>query len=135
MKSIQHRIVTAIQQRCNLCTGAAESTSYARMYDLTGYRDCLSWDTLGYAFRYKLWGNQIAKGSTYSHILTISDCGYATPTTASRLNAIFAGLGIPMSVSVIKGSTVYFIEGQRLKNPDSHDEFIINKCGWQVTIA
>jgi hypothetical protein len=43
--------------------------------------------------------------------LTVSDCGYATSTTVSRLNAVFAALDIPVSCAVKNKKTVYFLHG------------------------
>lgn len=95
----------------------------------SSYRDDLQFDNE--KFSYKLWGNEIANGDKSTKEITVSDCGYATATTVSRLNAIFAGLDIPMSASVRKGTTVYRIHGQEVKPGMLH----YYAGSWTVTIA
>lgn len=127
MHSIEQDIINAVRNRKNLLTGKASSSSYAQSHHLTGYRDSLKWDRGSGCFMYHLWGNLIFH-RTGLHSVTVSDCGYATPTTTSRLNAIFSGLDIPVAVSIRKGKTVFFIAGV-----ESHtDKFTV--AGWNVTI-
>lgn len=106
MRQIEQDIVNAVRNGAELHVGTSSSyVPYA-----TGYRDNLTFEKN--TFSYKLWGNEIAKGNTDTKVITVSDCGYPTATTASRLNAIFAGLDIPMAVSVRKKTIVYFLNGK-----------------------
>lgn len=131
MHSIEQDIINAVRNRKNLLTGKASSSSYARLHHLTGYRDSLKWDRGSGCFMYHLWGNLIFH-RTGLHSITVSDCGYATPTTTSRLNAIFAALDIPITASVRKGSTVFFSpyiqQGEEIKDS-------VDLAGWHITIA
>lgn len=111
MKSIQHQVADRIRSRRSLKTGKADSTGYTRLYNLKGYRDVLKW-TGEESFMYRLWGHPICTGNLGQKTLIVSDCGYATQTTASRLNAIFAGLDVPVSCSLKKGRTVFFLKGK-----------------------
>lgn len=130
MKTIEQDIIKAVRDRKNLLTGKASGSSYAQMHGLTGYRDSLKWDRGSGCFMYHLWGNLIFH-RTGLHSITVSDCGYATPTTVSRINAIFAALDIPVTASVRKGKTVYFSpyiqQGEEIK--DSCDIL-----GWHITL-
>lgn len=108
MRQIEQDIVQAVRNGTDLHAGT--SSSYAPKSNC--YRDNLTFDKN--TFSYKLWGNEIAEGNTQAKEITVSDCGYATATTVSRLNALFAGLDIPMACSVRKGTTVYKIHGQEV---------------------
>lgn len=116
MKQIQQDIVQAIRQRKRFTSGNAKGSGYARREGLTGNRDYLGWDVMygSGEFRYELWGNVIAKGSASTKSITVSTCGYNTPTTVSRLNAIFAGFEIPMAVTIRKEKAVYSLDGKEI---------------------
>ena len=106
MKQIEQDIVNAVRNGAELHVGT--SSSYVPTSDC--YRDSLHFEKE--KFVYKLWGNEIAKGNTCTKEITVSDCGYPTATTTSRLNAIFAGLDIPMAASIRKKTIVYFLNGK-----------------------
>lgn len=106
MRQIEQDIVNAVRNS----TGLHSGTSSNYVPDATGYRDNLTFEKN--TFSYKLWGNEIAKGNTDTKEITVSDCGYPTATTTSRLNAIFAGLDIPMSCSIRNKTIVYFLNGK-----------------------
>lgn len=110
MRQIEQDIVQAVRNGTELHVGT--SSSYVPSSDC--YRDSLHFEKNN--FSYKLWGNEIAKGNTQAKEIKVSDCGYATATTASRLNAIFAGLNIPMSVSVCKGKSIFFLNGEQISD-------------------
>lgn len=114
MRQVEQDIVNAARFGVSFHTGT--SSSYCP--DANGYRDDLIFEKE--KFTYKLWGNVIAKGNTATKEITVSDCGYATPTTVSRLNALFAGLDIPMSASVHRKETVYRIHGEQVKPGELH---------------
>ena len=125
MKQIEQDIVQSMRFGVSFHTGT--SSSYRP--DSDGYRDNLIFDKND--FKYELWGNVIATGNTQDRNIKVSDCGYATATTTSRLNAVFAGLEIPMAVSVRKGKTVFTIHGQEVKPGMLH----YYAGEWNVTIA
>jgi len=125
MRQIEQDIVQAVRNGAELHLGT--SSSYVPSSDC--YRDSLHFENNN--FSYRLWGNEIAKGNTQAKEIKVSDCGYATATTVSRLNAMFAGLDIPMSASVRKGTTVYKIHGQEVKPGMLH--FYAGE--WTVSIA
>lgn len=56
----------------------------------------------------KLHGNTIVKSEEGK--ICISDCGYATQTTAARINAALSGLRLPLSYSYGKGG--YFTDSE-----------------------
>lgn len=125
MRQIEQDIVQSVRNGTELHVGT--SSSYVPVSDC--YRDSLHFEKE--KFTYRLWGHEIAKGNTQTKEITVSDCGYATATTVSRLNAMFAGLDIPMSASVRKGTTVYRIHGQEVKSGMLH----YYAGDWNVTIA
>ena len=133
MRTIQGRIVGAVRSRSNLRAGTASGSGYARRDGLTGFRDWLEFSVGKDSFIYLLWGHKIAGGEVESpgqfKSLRVSDCGYATQTTASRLNAIFAGLDIPMSCEIRKGKTVFYANGA----PVTED--MVKAGSYLVTIA
>jgi hypothetical protein len=124
MRQIEQDIVQAMRFGAELHVGT--SSSYKP--DASGYRDNLTFDKN--IFSYKLWGNEIAKGDTDTKKITVSDCGYPTVTTTSRLNAIFAGLDIPMAVSIRKKKIVYTIHGQEVQPGTMH----YYAGDWKVTV-
>jgi hypothetical protein len=133
MRQIEQDIVNAVRSGVSFQSGT--SSSYKP--DATGYRDNLTFT--GNIFSYKLWSNEIAKGDTSAKEITVSDCRYPTATTTSRLNAIFAGLDIPMAVSIRKKEIVYSYNGHELPDVEKakgmYGEFNINTGTWQVTIV
>ena len=134
MRMIEQEIIQAVRDRKSF------STSYTQdMYrKKEGHRDVLRWSEYE-TFRYELWGHAIAEGDVTTNNLTVSDCGYPTATTVSRLNAIFAALDIPMVCSVRKKQTVWFLRGREItgieKAKGIYGEFNINTGVWQVTIS
>lgn len=124
MRQIEQDIVQAVYNGAELHVGT--SSSYKP--DATGYRDNLTFDKN--IFSYKLWGNEIAKGDASAKEITVSDCGYPTATTTSRLNALFAGLDIPMAVSIRKKKIVYTIHGQEVQPGMLH----YYAGDWKVTV-
>ena len=106
MRQVEQDIVQAARFGVSFHSGTSSSYKpYA-----TGYRDNLTFDKN--TFSYKLWGSEIAKGNTDSKEITVSDCGYRTHTTASRLNALFAALDIPMTVMFRQGYTYWCKDGE-----------------------
>lgn len=116
MNSVQQDIIRALRERRNFRAGSASGSGYARRDGLTGRRDWLEVAVTKENFFYLLWGNKIAAGELDMpgavKNLWVSDCGYPTQTTVSRLNAIFAGLDIPMSAVVRKEETVFYLNGE-----------------------
>lgn len=130
MRVIEQEIVQAIRDKKNFSTSVMQ---YMHS-DKTGRRDVLKWSAMG-NFIYSLWGHTIAKGDPVMKVLFVSDCGYPTSTTKSRLNAVFAGLDIPMSCSVRNKKTVFYLNGQEVK-VDTHYQNMSVLCGeWQVSIT
>lgn len=125
MRQIEQDIVQAVRNGAELHVGT--SSSYVPLSDC--YRDSLHFEKE--KFSYKLWGNEIAKGNKDTKEITVSDCGYPTATTTSRLNAIFAGLDIPMAVSIRKKKIVYTIHGQEVQPGMLH----YYAGDWNVTIS
>ena len=111
MRMIEQEIISALKNKLDFQTPVVHDM-YRRK---EGRRDVLVWneDYPG-IFSLKLWGHQIAKGDTISRTLEISDCGYPTATTKSRLNAVFAALDIPMACTVRKKKMVYFYKGKEI---------------------
>jgi hypothetical protein len=112
MKQIEKDIVHAVKQHHDFRSEGRSSYCPG----LTGDRDKLMW-ARHLEFRYELWGNAIAFGNAGHKKLYVSTCGYPTPTTASRLNAVFAGFDIPMSVHIRKKHPVYSLNGQEISSP------------------
>lgn len=109
MCMIEQEIIQALLKRQDFCTSITEDMYRKK----EGRRDVIKWhkDFPG-VFVYNLWGHQICKGDVIAKVIEVSDCGYATSTTKSRLNAVFAAFDIPMSCSVRNKSMVYFLSGQ-----------------------
>ena len=122
MRQIEQDIVQAVRFGKSFHSG----TSSNYKLDATGYRDSLHFEEN--IFAYRLWGNVVAKGDTHTKKIIVSDCGYATATTVSRLNAVFAGLDIPMSCAVKNNKMVYFLHG----NPVN--ENVISAGDWKVKV-
>ena len=134
MRMIEQEIIQAIRDRKSF------STSYVKdMYGKKeGHRDVLQWSEYD-TFLYLLWGHEIATGDLVGKTLEISDCGYATATTKSRLNAVFAALDIPMSCSVRNNKMVYFLNGKELelveKTINYRKDYTIATGPWAITIS
>lgn len=111
MRMIEQEIISALKNESDFQTSVVQDMYRKK----EGRRDVLVWnEEYPGIFSLKLWGHQIAKGDTISRTLEVSDCGYATATTKSRLNAVFAALEIPMSCTVRKKKTVYFYKGKEI---------------------
>lgn len=113
MRKIEQDIITALRAEKDFKSGQG--------------RDRVEWD--GSKFRVVLWGNCIAEGSTETAAVQVSSCGYSTPTTTSRLNAVFAGLNIPMSVVIRKGELKYTLKGDIIQS------CIVTAGNYTVTIS
>ena len=128
MRVIETEIINALRQRQNFETSPIVNNYYGNNPDgRKQRRDSLRWTEYD-TFRYELWGHAIAEGDTVTNNLTVSDCGYATATTVSRLNAVFAALDIPVSCAVKNKKTVYFLHG----NPVN--ENVILTGDWKVKV-
>lgn len=108
MRVIEHEIIQALRNRKDFSTSITEDIRKKK-----GRRDVIEWhkDFPG-VFVYNLWGHQIVKGDTYAKVIEVSDCGYATSTTKSRLNAVFAAFDIPVTCSIRNKTMVYFYCGK-----------------------
>lgn len=114
MRVIQQGIITALRKESNFKSGQG--------------RDRVEWS--GRVFSVYLWGHKIACGSSETQKINVSSCGYSTPTTTSRLNAVFAAFGIPLS-AVIRNYELLFIRdgGEVLHEGDKTEA-----GGWIVTV-
>ena len=122
MRMIEQEIIQAIRDRKDLKAGHSP--------DMCGYRDVITFSPAG--FSYRLWDNYIAVSSDGTKTLVITDCGYATATTRSRLNAVFAAMDIPMSCSIRKKKMVYYLHGVMLSGL-SHME--VDTGDWTISIS
>ena len=95
MRVIQQDLITALRAEKNFHAGQG--------------RDKVEWN--GKEFEVRLWGNKIAYGNIETETVTVSSCGYSTPTTTSRLNALFAAFDIPVSAVIRKGSLEFYRNG------------------------
>ena len=130
MRMIEQEIIQAIRDKKDFSTPKVQDMHREK----EGRRDVLIWSDID-NFVYELWGHTIAKGDSVMKILLVSDCGYPTATTKSRLNAIFAGLDIPMSCSIRNEKTVFYLDGQEIK-VNTHNQHMSVICGeWQVTVT
>ena len=98
MRQIQQDVVQALRDRRNFRAGNG--------------RDRIEWK--GKNFKVYLWDNLIAEGNIKAKDIRVNDCGYATATTTSRLNAVFAGLDLPVSVRIRSKQTVYYVHGDEV---------------------
>ncbi len=115
MRMIEQEIISALKNEKDFQTSVIQDMYRKK----EGRRDVLVWnEEYPGIFSLKLWGHQIAKGDTVSRTLEISDCGYPTSTTKSRLNAVFAALDIPMSCTVRKKKMVYFYKGKEISEKE-----------------
>ena len=114
MRVFQQDIITALRAEKNFKSGQG--------------RDRVEWN--GREFCVVLWGNYIAKGNAETETIRVSSCGYSTPTTTSRLNAVFAAFNIPIS-AVIRDYNLKFIrEGKGVLSKGTKTE----AGGWIVTV-
>ena len=109
MRMIEQEIIQAIRDRKNFSTPKVQDMYRKK----EGRRDVLRWSDIG-NFSLELWGHEIVHGDPEVNTLIISDCGYPTATTKSRLNAVFAAFDIPMSCSVRNKKTVYYLNGKEI---------------------
>jgi hypothetical protein len=115
MRMIEQEIISALKNESDFQTSVVQDMYRKK----EGRRDVLVWnEEYPGIFSLKLWGHQIAKGDTISRTLEISDCGYPTSTTKSRLNAVFAALDIPMACTVRKKKMVYFYRGKEISEKE-----------------
>ena len=114
MKQIQQDVVQALRDKRNFRAGNG--------------RDRVEWK--GSHFKVYLWDNLIAEGNTKSRDIRVNDCGYATVTTTSRLNAVFAGLDLPVSVRVKDRHTMFYIHGNNVAGGPC--PYVANK--WSVLL-
>lgn len=98
MRQIQQDVIQALRDKRNFRAGNG--------------RDKIEWR--GKTFKVFLWDNLIAEGNIKSKDLRVSDCGYHTATTTARLNAVFAGLDLPISVCVRNKDTVFYVHGDKV---------------------
>lgn len=115
MRVIQQDIIAALRARKDFKAGQG--------------RDRVEWD--GSEFCVVLWGNYIAKGNAETETIRVSSCGYSTPTTTSRLNAVFAAFNIPISAVIRKHELIFLRDGGEILNKGTKTE----AGGWIVTIA
>ena len=128
MRVIETEVINALRQRQNFKTSLIVNNYYRNNpHGQKQRRDSLRWSEYD-TFRYELWGHAIAVGDMVTNNLTVSDCGYETSTTVSRLNAVFAALDIPMSCAVKHKKMVYFLHG----NPVN--ENVIQTGDWKVKV-
>lgn len=128
MRVIETEIINALRHHQNFETSPIVNNYYGNNPDgRKQRRDSLRWTEYD-TFRYELWGHAIAEGDMVTNSLTVTDCGYATTTTVSRLNAVFAALDIPVSCAVKNKKTVYFLHG----NPVN--ENVILTGDWNVKV-
>lgn len=114
MRKIEQDIITALRAEKDFKSGQG--------------RDRIEWDER--EFTVYLWGNKIAHGNLEMETIRVSSCGYSTPTTTSRLNAVFAAFGIPLS-AVIRNYVLMFVRnGKEVLNRGTKTE----AGGWIVTV-
>ena len=122
MRMIEQEIIQAIRDRKDLKAGHSS--------EMSGYRDVITFSPSG--FSYRLWDNCIAVSSDDTRTLVIDSCGYATATTRSRLNAIFAAMDIPVTCSIRNKKMVYYLNGIMLSGRSNMQ---IDTGTWQITIS
>ena len=137
MRVIETEIVNALRQHQNFETSPIVNNYYGNNPNgRKQRRDSLRWTEYD-TFRYELWGHAIAEGDMVEKTLEISDCGYATSTTVSRLNAVFAALDIPMSCAVKHKKMVYFTNGKELEavgKAAGYCDITIAAGDWKVNV-
>ena len=129
MRVIQQDIIKAIREKRNFKSGYIKARNSVYYDYPEGRRDQVIWHND--SFEVLLWDNRIAQAGMDSKQLVVSSCGYSTPTTTSRLNAVFAAFDIPVS-AVIRGYNLMFIrDGGEILNKGTKTE----AGGWIVTVA
>lgn len=106
MRMIEQEIVQAIRDKKDFSTPKVQDMHREK----EGRRDVLRWSEYD-TFLYLLWGHEIVTGDLVEKTLEISDCGYPTATTKSRLNAVFAALDIPVTCSVHRKIMQWYVNG------------------------
>lgn len=133
MRLIEQEIISALKNEQDFQTSVVQDMYRKK----EGRRDVLQWSEYD-TFLYLLWGHEIAAGDLVEKTLEISDCGYPTATTKSRLNAVFAALDIPMACTVRKKKMVYFLNGKELELVEKaagYCDITMATGDWQVTIS
>ena len=114
MRVIEQDIITALRAEKNFKSGQG--------------RDRVEWD--GREFCVVLWGNYIARGNAETKTIRVSSCGYSTPTTTSRLNAVFAAFNIPVSAVIRNYELKFILRGKEVLSKGTGTE----AGGWNVTV-
>lgn len=114
MRKIEQDIITALRAEKNFHAGQG--------------RDRVKWN--GREFCVVLWGNYIAKGNAETAAIQVSSCGYSTQTTTSRLNAVFAAFGIPVSAVIRNFNLMFVRNGKEVLNSRTKTE----AGGWIITV-
>lgn len=113
MRKIESMIINAIQNRENFKSGE---------------RDKIHYSSDNNTLTVKLWNHQTAKIRYETHEIFMSDCGFATQTTMSRLNCVTAALSIPVTFRIKNDCTSVYINGKLTEEK----KFTCN--GWTVYI-
>ena len=106
MRVIEEQIAKAIREQRFLSKGRSEFYS--------GIRDRVEWD--GNTCTVKLWGHTIASLDFENKYAKLSDCGYSTPTTRDRLNAVMSAVNIEGHCRIYKGSMQWTVNEGRQAN-------------------
>lgn len=64
--------------------------------------------------RVLLHNHEVIRHDRTNDTLTISDCGWDTPTTRVAINRYFHLLQLPFGLVRIKGETQFFVQGERI---------------------
>lgn len=126
MRKIEQDIIRAIREKRNFKTGYIHTPWAEGIRDKIVFR--LKPEYTKDTCYVRLWDNLIAVIDFTYRKLTVSDCGYATQTTASRLNAVFAALAVPVSAVIRKGELKYSLNGN-ITNKNT-----VTAGGWNVTV-
>lgn len=94
MRVIEQQIIVAIRRKENFKKAPRDEVYFTESGDL----------------EVSLWGHIVAH--TEGTVLILNDCGYATSTTASRINAVCEALNVPIHYSY--GSGGYFVHDGEL---------------------
>jgi hypothetical protein len=123
MRMIEQEIIQAIRDKKDFSTSKTQDMYRKK----EGRRDVITWDED--LFQVCLWGHPIATGDTSAKVLKVSDCGYPTATTKSRLNAVFAAFDIPIACSTKNKKMVYYLNGQET------DAYTLYAGEWMVHVT
>ena len=137
MKTVDQDIVNAVRDGRDFRGGHCNGREYNGQF-LSGYRDNLSWHESD--FIYLLWNNKIAFGNASDKTISVTDCGYPTATTVSRLNAIFAGLDVPVTARIKNKLTRYIIVDEdglaEIIHVNCTDKKSVFKAGnWTISVS